>query len=51
MYINLERPVDSAKQAVLSQRQQNAVNIRTIYNFHSSSVICENKEIKGKITA
>ena len=51
IYISLERPVDSAKQAVLSQRQQNAVNQRTIYNFHSSSVIWENKEIKGKITA
>lgn len=37
--------------SVLSQRQQNAVSQRTIYNFHSSSVIYENKEIKGKITA
>ena len=50
-FTSLERPVESAKQAVLSQRQQNAVSQRTIYNFHSSSVICENKEIKGKITA
>lgn len=48
IYNSLERPVDSAKQAVLSQRQQNAVSQRTIYNFHSSSVICENKEIKGR---